>query len=163
VKQLLLACAFFAAGCATMVNRPVEQIPVSSDPAGAVVSVDCGNAPLYGGTTPTVIEVPRAAESCSITVAKEGYAERRVEFERQISKATRANQVPGVIAGTIFSVAALALVWDTDDLDFIVDAYQGGHYIAAEAGNAVDRKTGAAYKWVPGRVDVKLEPLPPEQ
>ena len=160
MRQLLLAVALLASGCATMVNRPFERIPVTSDPAGAVVSVDCGNAPLFGGTTPTVIEVPRAAETCAITVAKEGYAEQRVEFERQLSRATLANEVPGVVAGTILSVAALALVWETEDFDFVVDAYRGGHYIGAEAGHAVDRKTGAAYKWVPGKVNVKLEALP---
>jgi len=67
------------------------------------------------------------------------------------------NEVPGVVAGTIFSVAALALVWDTDDFDLVVDAYRGGHYVGAEAGHAIDRKTGRAYKWVPGQVSVKLE------
>src|SRR5512141_1088395 len=123
MRQLLLATVLLASGCATMFNQPFERIPVRSEPSGAVVSVDCGNAPLFGGTTPTVIEVPRAADACSITVAKEGYAEQRIEFQRQLSRATLGNEVPGVVAGTILSVAALALVWDTDDFDLVVDAY----------------------------------------
>jgi len=46
---LVAAVVLSAARCATMVNDTTEKIPVRSTPAGAVVSVDCGNAPLYGG------------------------------------------------------------------------------------------------------------------
>src|SRR5258708_6518907 len=51
MKHAILAVAvvFAAARCATMVNTATEKIPVRSNPAGAVVTVDCGNAPLYGG------------------------------------------------------------------------------------------------------------------
>jgi len=145
-----------------MVNRPTERISVQSDPAGAVVSVDCGNAPLFGGTTPTVIEVPRLAETCGITIAKEGFAEQRVDFQRQTSRATIGNEVPGVVTGAFLSIVALALTWETDDLDFVVDAYRGGHFVGAAAGHAIDRKTGAAWKWVPGKISVKLEPVTEE-
>ena len=43
-------------GCATMINGRTETIPVKSDPSGAVVTVECGNAPLYGGVTPTTVK-----------------------------------------------------------------------------------------------------------
>src|SRR3954463_13337410 len=103
---LLLAAL---AGCASMVNRPDEEISVTSDPPGAVVSVDCGDAPMFGGTTPTVIEVSRLAPACGITVAKDGFIEQHVDFERQESEAMRINHVPGVIAGTVFGLFALVL------------------------------------------------------
>jgi len=148
------------AGCASVVNRPYEEIGVTSDPPGAVVSVDCGDAPVYGGITPTVIYASRLAETCGITVAKEGFAEQTINFERQESKATRANEVPGVITGALLSVVALAITWDTPNVDgdFVVGAYNAGHAAGTGAGNAVDHKTGAAYKWVPSIVQVKLQP-----
>lgn len=155
---ILLLLSF--AGCASVVNRPYEEISVTSDPPGAVVSVECGDAPVYGGTTPTVIYASRLAETCGITVAKEGFAEQTINFERQESKATRANEVPGVLTGALFSVAALVISWDSSNVDgdFVIGAYNAGHAAGSAAGNAVDHKTGAAYKWVPGRVDVKLQP-----
>ena len=159
---LLVLPLLIATGCATVVNRSSQRVPVTSDPSGAVVSVDCGQAALYGGTTPTTIELPRNADSCSITLAKEGYAEEHIDLQRQRSRATLANEVPGVVTGTFFSLVALALTWDTDDVDLVVDAYRGGHAIGSAAGNSVDEKTGAAYKWVPGKVAVKLQTLPPE-
>jgi len=148
------------AGCASMVNAPYEEIPVASDPPGAVVSVACGDAPVYGGTTPTVIAVSRLADACSITVAKEGFAEEHIDFERQESKATRIAQVPGVITGALFSVVALAITWDDDNVDgdFVAGAWDTGNAAGSAASHAIDRKTGAAYKWVPGRVEVKLQP-----
>ena len=95
MKRALLAAAvvFAAARCATVVNDTTEKIPVRSNPAGAVVSVDCGDAPLYGGVTPTTISVPRAAMPCSITLAKEGYVPTRIDFQRQLSRAVGANKV----------------------------------------------------------------------
>ena len=154
---LLLLCL---AGCASVVNRPYEEIPVTSDPPGAVVSVECGDAPVYGGTTPTVIVASRLAETCGITVAKEGFAEQHINFERQESKATRANEVPGFVTGALLSVVALVITWDTPhvDGDFVMGAYDAGHAAGSAAGNAVDRKTGAAFKWVPGAVNVTLQP-----
>ncbi|MGZ7080262.1 MAG: hypothetical protein ACXVJT_12685 [Thermoanaerobaculia bacterium] len=159
MRQTLLVLALFATGCATAVNRPTERIPVRSEPQGAVVSVDCGNAPLYGGTTPTVIEVPRTADQCGITIAKEGFAEEHIQLERQISRATAVNRVGGVLGGTFLAAVALVLTWDNSvvDADFVGNAYSGGEYLGSAAGNAIDRKMGGAYKWVPGEVVVKLQ------
>jgi hypothetical protein len=161
MRNLLLAAALFATGCATVVNRSTERIPVRSEPSGAVVSVDCGNAPLYGGTTPTVIEVPRGADRCSISIAKVGFAEQRVDVERQVSRATVANDVPGVVTGALLGAIALALTWDDTwvDGEFVYDSWSFGKAVGSAAGHSIDRKTGGAYKWVPGEVVVKLEPI----
>ena len=101
MKRAILAAAVVlsAARCATMVNDTTEKIPVRSTPAGAVVSVDCGNAPLYGGVTPTTIIVPRAAMPCSITLAKEGYIQKRIDFQRQLSGAASANKTVAAPVG----------------------------------------------------------------
>ena len=158
----LLLC-FAATGCATMVNHSTELIPVTSEPPGAVVSVDCGDAPMFGGKTPTTIEVPRTAEACSITVAKEGYGEEHIEFQKQPSRATLINEIPGVAVGTLFSIASLVFTWDTPNVDgdVVIDAYSAGHALGSTTGNAIDAKKGGAFKWVPGKVDLKLQPSSP--
>ena len=104
---LLLSC------CATMVNGTTEQIPVKSDPPGAVVTIECGNAPLYGGLTPAVITLERKAEPCALTIAKEGYSDETVVLTRADSRATTANKVPGAVAGTVLAVLGFFLSNDT--------------------------------------------------
>src|SRR6185369_3979320 len=100
-----------------------ERISVNSEPQGAVISVDCGNAPLYGGTTPAAIVVPRNADACSITIAKEGFQEQHIDFERQISRATAVNHVGGVLGGTVLAAFALIISLDNSviDADFVGD------------------------------------------
>src|SRR6266849_5258199 len=96
-----LAVALVLAGCATVINDQKETIAVRSDPAGAVVTVDCGSAPMYGGLTPASIIIERTAEPCAFTIAKDGYGEQRVELQRQTSRATNGNKIAGVIAGSV--------------------------------------------------------------
>ena len=157
----LLAVAFIAAGCATIANDQKEKIAVRSDPAGAVVSVDCGNAPIYGGVTPAVIIIERTADPCSVTVAKEGYVEKTVDLERTLSRATAGNKVPGLIAGAFAGLLALVGGMDNPSTgDWIGTAVEGGYEAGEGAANAIDLKTGAAYKHVPGEIFVKLDPAP---
>jgi hypothetical protein len=154
----LLAVAFIAAGCATIANDQKEKIAVRSDPTGAVVSVDCGNAPIYGGITPAVIIIERTANPCSVTIAKERYVEKTVDLQQTLSRATLGNRVPGVIAGAFLGLVALVI--DSSDDDWIATAAEGGYEAGTGAANAIDRKTGAAYKHVPGEIFVKLDPEP---
>ena len=65
----LIVLAGATAGCATVANDQRENIPIRSEPAGAVVSVNCGNAPIYGGITPAVIIIERTADPSSVTIA----------------------------------------------------------------------------------------------
>jgi len=146
-----------------MVNDTTEKIPVRSTPAGAVVSVDCGNAPLYGGLTPATIIVPRVASPCSITLAKEGYLPVKVEFQRQLSSAAGVNKV---VAAPVGAFAALISFVIADEIGGVnSDAIAGSVYSATTAAaaapaNAIDARKGGAYKQVPGEVDVTLEPEP---
>jgi hypothetical protein len=151
--------------CATIANDTTEKIPVRSQPAGAVVSVECGNVPIYGGVTPTVITVPRATQPCGITIAKEGYVEARVDFQRQLSRATTANKVVAAPVGIL--VAALGYILTSDSKIFDPDeagrvGYEIGTAAAAMPANKFDEKSGGAYKQVPGEVSVTLEPQAPE-
>jgi hypothetical protein len=161
-----LALAVVLSGCATVINDQKEKIAVRSEPAGAVVSVECGTSPVYGGVTPAVINIERTADPCTFTIAKEGFEAQRVGLERQVSRATKGNKVPGVVAGSLLSVVAFLASIDGDVLGPIdpIDAARGGweagSALGEAPGNAVDRKTGAAYKHVPATVFVRLDPLP---
>lgn len=146
-----------------MVNDTTEKIPVRSTPSGAVVSVECGNAPLYGGVTPTVITVPRAATPCSLTIAKEGYAEKRVEFQRQPSRAVVVNKVAAAPLGIFAAILGFALTSDIDGLnpeDIAAGSYVVATNVAAMPANKFDERSGGAFKQVPGEVDVTLDPEP---
>jgi len=167
MKRSLLAAAVVLASarCATMVNDTTEKIPVRSTPAGAVVSVDCGNAPLYGGVTPTTITVPRVATPCSITLAKEGYVPTRVDFHRQLSHAGAANKVAAAPVGVVFGLLGMALAGLAGNSIIAPDViantgYDIGTSIGAIPANKIDEKTGGAYKQVPGEVSVTLDRQP---
>lgn len=159
-RSALLLAVVALSGCATVINKPMQKIPVNSEPAGAVVSIDCGSVPIYGGLTPVTIELPRGAEDCSITLGMEGYATSVVQFEQQLSRVTAANSVPGVLLGTFAGLLAVVAEWDEADPDgaFIAEAYRAGRKLGAMPGNAIDRRSGAAYKHVPGEVFVTLVP-----
>jgi hypothetical protein len=162
-RAILAVVVLSAARCATMVNDTTEKIPVRSTPAGAVVSVDCGNAPLYGGVTPTTITVPRAAMPCSITLAKEGYVATRIDFQRQLSRATSANKVAAAPVGIFAAVLGYVLTSEIQGLN--PDAIAGSIYsvttaAAAAPADAFDARKGGAFKQVPGEVEVTLDPEP---
>jgi len=161
--MLVAAVVLSAARCATMVNDTTEKIPVRSTPAGAVVSVDCGSAPLYGGVTPTTITVPRAATPCSITLAKEGYVQTRVDFQRQLSRAVSANKVAAAPVGIFAAVLGYVLASQTTFLnpdEIASNSYAAATSVAAIPANKFDESRGGAFKQVPGEVDVTLDPEP---
>ena len=158
MKRLsLLALCLAAADCATVINDQKEKIPVGSEPAGAVVSIECGTAPVYGGVTPAVIIIERTADPCELTIAKEGYAAKKIALERTVSRAVHGNKVPGAILGGLFGL--IAVLSDSSDAT-VSGAYTIGSAIGEAPGNAIDKKTGAAYKHTPKEVFVTLDPTP---
>ncbi|HEX9500290.1 MAG TPA: hypothetical protein VGA10_01425 [Thermoanaerobaculia bacterium] len=164
MRRSLAALGLVLAGCATVINDQKETIAVSSEPAGAVVTVNCGSSVMYGGLTPASILIERTADPCAFTIAKDGFGEKRVELTRQTSGATRGNKVPGIIAGSLLYVVGWLATSDSNWIDAF-DVAQGGWEVGSKIGeapgNAIDRKTGAAYKHVPSRVFVKLDPQQP--
>ena len=161
MKRLLVAALCLAAGCATVINDQREKISVRSEPAGAVVSVECGPAPIYGGVTPAVIVIERTADPCAITVAKEGYAAQKVILERTLSRSTQVNKVPGVVAAAVAGLVTTILMMDDPNGSEAAEAAaRGGMAVGEGSANAIDRKSGAAYKHVPGEVFVTLDPSP---
>jgi hypothetical protein len=152
----LLAPAALLASCATLVHPDShERIPVTSDPAGAVVSVDCGSLPVYGGVTPVTLTIQRKADPCVFTVSKEGYKPHSVELSRELTRAAEGNQVPGAVVGGVAWIISF-LAGEPG-----VAVYQAGREAGSAPGNAIDERTGAMYKHVPGEVHVVLVPAPP--
>ena len=163
-RSFAAVLAVLLAGCATVINDQRETIAVRSEPSGAVVTVDCGSAPMYGGLTPASIIIERTADPCSFIIAKDGFGEQHVELTRQMSGAMRGNKVAGMIAGSVFWVVGLLATSDSgwiDPFDAAEGGWEIGSAIGEAPGNAIDRKTGAAYKHTPSKVFVKLEPLQP--
>ncbi len=155
------ALLLFLAGCATVAHGTHQRIPVQSDPSGARVQVDCGDAPHHAGFTPVTVELPRKAEFCGLTLMKAGFLDAHVVFERIPSGATAGNHVAGVAAGVAVGVLGAvigALKGGQTGLDIGGEiGYEAGTAAGSGAANGIDQRTGAAFKYVPSSVLVKLE------
>ena len=111
MKNAAVVLVLFSFGCASVAHQTTQMIPVTSDPSGAEVSVNCGkvtNEPNL--VTPAMVRVQRKAQTCVISVAKEGYQAWTVELEKRMSGWYFGNIVLGGIPG------------------FIIDAVDGAMY-----------------------------------
>lgn len=120
-----------AAGCAT-VDDSTERIRVRSQPAGALVTVDCGSERMDAGTTPLTILIDREADTCLVTLAKEGFAPRRVALRREPT---------GPATGFLFGRSTVLPTAD-------------GSWVRVD-----ERGFAAPYAHVPADVSVRLDPL----
>jgi hypothetical protein len=103
-KGKLVTCliAILTMNCGTIVHQTTQQVHVTSEPAGAAVTVQCGdvnNDPKL--LTPAVVTLHRKPEYCSIKLNKEGYAEKELKFGRQMSGWYLGNVIVGGIIGLI--------------------------------------------------------------
>jgi len=90
----LLLISVFGSGCATIIHGTTQNIPVSSVPTGAKVTVDQSTA--Y--TTPTVLDLPRK-ENHTIQVSLEGYNTEVITLQSVISGAVMGNLLLGGLIG----------------------------------------------------------------
>src|SRR6266581_997484 len=97
-----LSLAVALTGCATAIHRDLQEVPVSSTPAGASVHIDCGRGSMNVGTTPMTL-VLRRRDSCAITLSKSGFRDAVVRFQRRPSAATFTNVLPAGLAAGIAS------------------------------------------------------------
>jgi hypothetical protein len=65
---VVLSSALVASGCGTVIYGRTENIPISSDPLGARVTVD----DQYAGTTPITVELSRKVDH-KVKIEKDGY------------------------------------------------------------------------------------------
>lgn len=100
MKRLLTLLLALSAGCATV--APTQRILVRSDPAGAAVTVECGD--VKNDTqllTPTVVQVHRAPDRCAVLLAKEGYQPVAVPLRKARSAWHFGNILVGLLTGRV--------------------------------------------------------------
>jgi len=90
----LLLVSVFGSGCATIIHGTTQNIPVSSVPTGAKVTVDQSTA--Y--TTPTVLDLPRG-ENHTLQVSLEGYHTEVMRLQSVTSGAVMGNLIAGGLIG----------------------------------------------------------------
>lgn len=115
---VLVSVMFSLTGCATVLTGTNQKVPVSSNPAGATVSVD--GAGSY--TTPTTLTLQRKMDHV-LVFTKQGYRQADVRLMHVISGAVAGNILLGGLIG-----------WG-------VDALTGAQYkLAPETVNVVMEK-----------------------
>lgn len=136
-------------GCATVVNRSVEQIRVNSNPAGANAVIECDGGVRAAATTPARIGIPRQAAGCVLSISKDGMAAQRIPLERDIS-----GKYWGALWTGIGASAFLA-AFGTNNLGVILF----GPVVVYGLGSAlIDAATGRRWGHDPDQINVKLEP-----
>ena len=98
ISVCISALAALSSGCATIVKGTTQDIPISSNPAGARVTVDGRSA----GTTPTKVAMDRQLYHM-VTVELENY-----EMEHVVIT----NSMDGAVAGNIIGLGLLGLAFD---------------------------------------------------
>jgi hypothetical protein len=105
-------CTLFSLNCASIIHQTTQQVPIKSDPPGAAMTVSCGdvnNDPKL--ITPAVVTLHRKPDHCSVTLRKEGYADKFLAFDKQMSGLYIANILIGGIVGFIVD-AANGAMWN---------------------------------------------------
>lgn len=86
----MLAALVITSGCATVVKGTTQNIPISSDPAGADILIDG----LFVGTTPTSIDVKRKRDHL-VVIQKTDYVPESVALVKNIGGAVWGNIITG--------------------------------------------------------------------
>ena len=106
VSSSLLLSVSLLTGCASIVHGTRQDVPVSSSPTGADVTVICGKVPVKAPSqTPTTVSLKRNAEPCNIVVSKPGYEDASVVFVKRMSGWFWGNILFGGIPGMIIDGA----------------------------------------------------------
>ena len=160
MKTFATVLLLLGTSCATVIHGNHQSVPVTSSPAGANILVDCDGDRRDAGLTPAKVTLPRGSETCSLTLTKDGYEPKRVAFERVRSNATIVNLVPSAYLSIIGGIIGFIVTFDRGPVDPFIAVAAGG-YLGWRAPNAIDEKTGAAWKQVPEEVIVPLDPSSP--
>jgi hypothetical protein len=164
---LLIAVAF--SSCATAAHSDMQQVPVTSTPAGAEVTLDCGRGATRVGTTPITLMMRRRDSRCSVFIVKDGWLGARVDFHRVPSLAALGNVVPALLAGGIVASGNVDFSASSGSMSGggVVDVTGSGWGSVSPAAVAgvvftgallIDAGSGALFAQSPSRVNVTLEP-----
>ncbi len=81
MKNLIITLLLFVSGCATIVQGPYQEIKVTSDPPGAVVT---DTAFMAWTITPGVLNLKRC-DPTTLTATLYGYEDEKIELKSSIS------------------------------------------------------------------------------
>lgn len=103
ISHLLAICLLSVClcGCATILNGTSQKIPVSSDPAGAVVTVDSKD--VY--TTPVKLRLERRRDHV-LVFTKDGFDARTVNVMHVLSESVCGNTLLFGPLGWVFDIFA---------------------------------------------------------
>src|SRR5437867_3288856 len=167
IVALLAAVALMR--CATAAHSELQRVPVTSTPAGAEVTLDCGRGATRVGTTPMTLMMRRRDSRCMLFIVKNGWRGTRVDFHRVPSIAALGNVIPALLAG---GIAASSNV----DFSATNGSTQGGGVVNVSASGSgsvspaavagvvlsgallIAAGSGALFAQSPSRGDVTLEP-----
>lgn len=93
-SSALVLLALLLSGCATIMTGPMQRVPITSNPSGAVAKVDGTMAAV----TPTIFTLERKTDH-TIEISKEGYRTATVILKHTLSGATAGNLLVGGIIG----------------------------------------------------------------
>ena len=97
--------ALLLTGCGTIFGSGPDLVPVSSEPNGAIVTLDG----VQLGRTPCVVPVARRSSGLLVIEAEGGRARNEVQLENVPNRACWANGLgllPGVVIGTTVDAIA---------------------------------------------------------
>ncbi|HEY6844469.1 MAG TPA: hypothetical protein VI391_09890 [Thermoanaerobaculia bacterium] len=164
-KFVAVLAAVLLARCASLVHSDFEKIPVTSNPSGADVTLDCGRGATRIGTTPLTLMVHRKDTGCSVTITKNGWFGARVDLHRSIATALLLDFLAAGAAAIVANsnVDFSAQNGTSSGGDVTVSASGSGSVRPAVVGGVVlsgavvvDAATGALFSHAPSRVDVAL-------
>jgi hypothetical protein len=108
MRRAVAVClvAFLGVNCGSIVHQTTQQVHITSEPAGAAVTVSCGdvnNDPKL--LTPAVVTLHRKPNYCGVKLNKQDYAEKELKFGRQMSGWYLGNILFGGVIGLIVDAA----------------------------------------------------------
>ena len=155
--------------CATSLhydNLDFQEVPVTSEPSGAHVVVDCGRGPNSYGNTPVMLRLVRRDPACVMVLSKAGYLDQRVDFHHSIVTAVLLDATAGVIAAGLVQVGHVSFSGSNGTSsggDVSATAY--GYWTPVGVGIAVfstamlfDAGSGALWSHAPAQVHATLKP-----
>jgi hypothetical protein len=149
---LALASVLAAPGCATIMRKRAQSIPVTSSPAGAAVSVNGRHV----GMTPIVITLPRKQKSQVIRIESPGYDPVEIRPQRKMS----AGPVIGNVLLGLIPAAIPAAVYsgrsDAEGSDLTLVIWGLGTAAFAAIFTAIDAGEGRAYELKPTDLTIAL-------
>lgn len=140
-----LAVAATTAACSTFTQGPMQRINISSEPAGARVTLrHCG--PRSSGVTPIMLLISRRAKQCEAGITLDGYETTTLRFHRVLNQANY-NIVD--LGGAVCSELECSGGWEIVAVAVASTAFVGSAML-------VDFATGAKFRQIPSRIAVGL-------